>query len=865
MPSTNTVLVIEDNIVNRKVLYKILEDEYNVLEAQNGEEGLAMLQANPQTAAVILDLVMPVMDGFAFMSKIKEIPEFKDTPIIVSTGSNNQEDEKHALSLGAWDFVFKPYVPEILKFRLRHVIERSQMAAFERLKYLAEYDTLTDIYNKSKFSTATRELLEANPEYPFAFIRFDIDRFQLFNAFYGDEAGDAFLKYLAEQLKKLMKDYPLGVYGRMEADIFAVCVAYTAKDGLEQMIGRFVEFFGAYQSDFNIIPSFGIYYLDDYTLPVGIMLDRATLAARTCKGNYMNHIAVYQPAMSHELELEQEMVNEMLPALEGGQFCVYFQPKYNLMTGNLSGAEALVRWNHPQKGMISPGDFIPVFEANGFIARLDYYVWEKTCGFLAKWLSEGCQPVPVSVNVSQVNFYNPNLVENLCKLVDTYHIPAGFLQLELTESAYMENPRIMQDVIHRLRAKGFPIHMDDFGSGYSSLNMLKNIEIDILKIDLGFLRDADHSGRAENIIASIVRMAKWLGIPTVAEGVEDGHQAEFLRSIGCEYAQGYHYGRLMPVVDYEALLAKEDNAVVSVDAPVFEADALWASNPQMEILFFNAIQASCICEFDNGHIDILRVNKAFDQLFEADHAMSRRNPLKLVSSGHQAAVMTSFETAIHTQDYGECEFCLKTEDHPPRWVDFKLKYISSLGNKHILMGTLADITGQKKIEAELKKYKKSAESGGNQTHQVLIVDDEESSRIILRTLIDPYFTVFEASNGKEALEVLSEKQNTIDLILLDIMMPQMDGLAFMEYRSTHEVLMDIPVIMITADDSVEQQIHTIAIGANDCITKPFIPEVALRRVLNVMEAKQRIQEIARVYENTAVQVQLDPFTRLYNR
>ncbi|MEG0216548.1 MAG: EAL domain-containing protein, partial [Hungatella sp.] len=257
--------------------------------------------------------------------------------------------------------------------------------------------------------------------------------------------------------------------------------------------------------------------------------------------------------MSATLTMEQEITNDMKYALENGQFEIYLQPQYNIHTKLPCGAEALVRWMHPKKGMLSPGIFIPIFERNGFITKLDYYVWEQACRCLHEWILQGIKPYPISVNVSRVDLYNPKLVETFLELVDRYEIEPRLLNLELTESAYTDNPIAMKKMMERLQEHGFLIMMDDFGSGYSSLSLLKDILVDVLKIDMQFLSKTEIPGRGENIIASVIRMAKWLNIPVIAEGAESGDQVDFLRSVGCDFVQGYYFARPMPVSDYEQL------------------------------------------------------------------------------------------------------------------------------------------------------------------------------------------------------------------------------------------------------------------------------------------------------------------------
>ena len=286
------------------------------------------------------------------------------------------------------------------------------------------------------------------------------------------------------------------------------------------------------------------------------MYDRANLAAKHCKGNYIRNYAFYTRQMSQEIEKEQRIVNSMKSALENHEFVVFYQPKYGLSDNQIAGAEALVRWKHPERGMISPGEFIPVFEKNGFIIKLDYYVWDQVCQLIATALRAGRKPDPISVNVSRVNLYNPNFLESLVNLVEKYRIPPEYLHLELTESVFSDTENVILNAVNYLHKAGFTILMDDFGSGYSSLNVLKDIDLDVLKIDMKFLSKGKDDGRGEKILAAVIQMAKALDMPVIAEGVEEKKQVQMLKRLGCNYIQGYYFAKPMPQEDYERLARK---------------------------------------------------------------------------------------------------------------------------------------------------------------------------------------------------------------------------------------------------------------------------------------------------------------------
>ncbi|MEG1810415.1 MAG: EAL domain-containing protein [Clostridia bacterium] len=871
MPYLKTILVVDDNAVNRTILFKILSNEYNVLQAENGQTALEILSEHVnEIAAVMLDIVMPVMDGYAVLAAIRNDARYSNLPIIVTTENGNNDNELKALVLGAWDFVSKPYGPQIIRFRLKNAIDRSQLTALKELKYLAEYDALTGIYNKTKFFDATREMINASHDERFVFIRLDVDRFQLINSFFGVADGDKLLIYIAEHLKDETKNFNKATLGRIESDIFCFCIPYDQVT-TEHIIGYSKKLLAKYNLNYDIVPSVGVYIIDDSTIPIEEMYNRATLAAKNCKGNYVDYYSYYNESMSIKLTREQEIVNEMNFALESEQFEIFLQPQYNIHTNLPCGAEVLVRWMHPQKGMLSPNEFIPVFERNGFITKLDYYVWEQACKCIHAWTEQGIKPYPLSVNVSRVNIYNPQLVETLLDLVNKYNVEPALLNLELTESAYTDNPVAMKKAMTQLQNYGFTIMMDDFGSGYSSLSLLKDIAIDILKIDMRFLAKTEIPGRGENIIASVIRMAKWLNIPVIAEGAETSAQVDFLRSVGCDYVQGYYFARPMPVREYEQLCrsqAFDPKVIAYKQYENYCYDDLFSLNSDMKSLFGNALQAAAIYEFVDDHIEMIRVNEAYYTLFGHDDMLAKAHDiLGLAYEEYRVPLLDAFRACAKSHGISECEYMRNRINGTPIWICTKLQYVSTVGDKHILIGELTDITMRKEIDSEMQKYRASLLLNDNETHvhTVLIVDDAVINRIILKNILQDKFSFLEAENGEEAIEILNENRNKIDLILLDINMPRMNGKEFLQYKQKSPELDGIPVIMITADDSQVQQISTLALGANDYIVKPFIPEVVTRRIKNVLESNRRFKEMIREYNNMSEQVKTDLMTGLINR
>ena len=416
--------------------------------------------------------------------------------------------------------------------------------------YLATYDELTGIYNKQAFYAKTKEMLLDNPDKNFDLLRINIERFKVLNDLFGESTGDKLLRYIGKFLKEI--NLPLCVSGRLYADNFVVCYE-AGKGDSRRMINTLQMVADSFAINNRTILSFGLYRIDDKTLPVSVMCDRANMALWKAKGNFKNPYCEYDEKMRQQVLKEQKIINAMERAIQNKEFTLYLQPKYDIEKGTIIGAEALVRWISLENGFISPGDFIPVFENNGFVYEVDKFIWEESCRYLRKWLDEGREVHPISVNVSRIDLYTPKLVQHLVNLREKYQLPSQYLELEITESAYTEDPEQIITITRQLREAGFVILMDDFGTGYSSLNMLKDIQIDVLKLDMGFLKSSDYSAKGGNILTAILKMAESLKMQTIAEGVETKEQVEFLKKIGCQCVQGFYFAKPMPAQEYERL------------------------------------------------------------------------------------------------------------------------------------------------------------------------------------------------------------------------------------------------------------------------------------------------------------------------
>lgn len=543
------VLVVEDNELNRELLSQILSREYQVLEAENGQAALDILKKYKGNVSLIfLDVIMPVMDGYAFLDHLRADSSLALIPVVVTTQSNSEEDEVNALSHGATDFVPKPYRPKIILHRAANLIELRENAAMVN-QFM--YDRLTGVYSREYFYQKVRERLAESSGVPYAIVGSNVENFKVYNDIFGTRAGDQVLRRIAENGRTMVGED--GLCARYGADRFLYLLRQDqVSDWLRQNGTP-----GKIANVKNIVLKWGVYKITDRTVPVEKMCDRAFLVADSIKGHYNQWVAVYDDVLRDKLLREQAITESMEAALTEGQFAVYLQPKYWLQDDTLAGAEALARWIHPELGFLAPAEFIPLFEKNGFITRLDRFVWEQTCKLLRAWREKGYPALPVSVNVSRADVYQEDLPETLSNLVKQYGIEPGQLHLELTESAYTENPGQIITMVDELRRRGFVIEMDDFGSGYSSLNMLSQVRFDILKLDMQFIQTETAKPGEMSLMRFVVKLAKWMNLSTVAEGVETKAQVERLREVGCDYAQGYFFSRPLPVEKFEALMKQE--------------------------------------------------------------------------------------------------------------------------------------------------------------------------------------------------------------------------------------------------------------------------------------------------------------------
>ncbi|GFI18504.1 putative signaling protein [Lachnospiraceae bacterium] len=542
-----TILVVDDITINRVLLKNFWghEENYEIIEARTGEAALEILNERKDIDLILLDVIMPGMSGIELLARLKKLDAFMHIPVIVNTQSDEHGYEEEALRLGADDFIYKPYIKGIVKKRVENVLKKS---AYDRERT----DELTGIYTLAAFYSQTKKMLDMDPETEYAILQINIVKFKVINELFGVIMGDEILVRLAQMLKQAVGTE--GTYGRMEADHFVCCIPISKMAKPSEFSAIMEEGTAELENKYGLTIHGGIYIARDRTLPVAAMCDRAVMACRNTNNNMVKRYSYYDEEEGERYLKEQLLIRDMKKALAEGQFYVEMQPIFDTKTKMPVSAEALVRWMHPEKGFISPGVFIPLFERSGLISRLDAYVWEEVCRVLARFKKEGVPLCPVSVNASRVDFCESDLLYRINTLTEKYGLEKKLLKVEVTESAYTQNPQEIIKQVVDLRREGYDVLMDDFGSGYSSLNTLRELPVNILKIDMKFMNQLEDSRRAASIVLCIVKMAKMLGMKTVAEGVETKNQVEFLRNIGCDSIQGYFFSRPIKPEELQKML-----------------------------------------------------------------------------------------------------------------------------------------------------------------------------------------------------------------------------------------------------------------------------------------------------------------------
>jgi len=694
------VLIVDDTQLNRLVLMQLLTPKYEVVVACNGQEALEMLETEyQQISAIMLDIVMPVMDGFEFMKRKNAISEYQNIPVIVVTGSNESESEEKALLMGADDFVVLPYKKNIILKRLENIIGlKETIANLEN----AEKDLLTGLMNRRAFCTRVKKRLDENSA-GYQILAIEVEDFRRINGAYGWEEGDNCLRILAGCIRDEFGGQD-SILAHGDADKFFV---FRKKcDDLEEKYESIQTLILDRYKKAKIKINFGIYNVDDISINVSDMCDYVLLAIDNAKSNKETKIIYYDESFRNKIIREQMITNIAEDSLNENQFKVYLQPKYDIATNSIMGAEALVRWIHPTLGFMSPGEFIPIFEKNGFITKLDIYIWERVCYLLGRWKKIFGKCLPVSVNVSRIDVYRKDLPNIFLDMIERYGVEPQSLHIEITETAYMENAERLVETVTKLKEHGFVIEMDDFGSGYSSLSTLNEIPFDIIKIDMKFIQSNTIFTNSHNILGTIINLAKWMNALVICEGVETEKQLEYLRKLNCNFVQGYYYCKPIPEDEFEQKL----------------------------------------------------MNDGFNPIYDMD------------------------------------------------------AYLANVASRV-----------------------KASEGEEVQKPLILIVDDLELNRAVIKEFIQDKYRVVEAPNGQVAWECIMSHRGDVSAVISDIYMPVMGGFDLLDKIRESEEYGNLPVIITSSQAESENRDVLKVHGADEFIMKPYEREEIIQKLVMVMD------------------------------
>ena len=551
--SRQNIMVIEDDPKCQEIFQNVLEESYNITVVGNTQEALLLLMDAPTNySLILLEQELPDDACIEFLNQRNAQSFLQNIPVIVVTGEG---DDNGCYKLGADEFLRKPLnSPDVILARCEHT-----MALYEskNLVQQTEKDKLTGLYTIDYFFEYLKQIIPLDMGSDRDAIVIDVEHFRLINEIYGRGTGDQVLAEIGAYLQQVLTNLN-AIACRAGGDVFFVyCIHQDnyqeLQEALQTILARIIKVS-------NIRIRIGIWqYVERGLIDPESWFDRAKSASDRISGNYTTSVAVYNSGLHTKHLREERLIRDIYEAIEHKDLKVFYQPKYAIQGDkpHLRSAEALIRWIHPTLGFISPGDFIPLFESNGLIQMVDYYVWKEAAAQIRKWKDEYNWTVPVSVNVSRIDIYDPDLENKFCNILKENNLSPSEYMIEITESAYAENAQGLIEVLDSMRKKGFKIEMDDFGTGYSSLGMLTEIPIDILKIDMSFVRSMEKHEKNKRMVELIIDIAKFLKVPCVAEGVETESQLSALRKMGCDVIQGYFFSKPVAPEDFAKFIEKE--------------------------------------------------------------------------------------------------------------------------------------------------------------------------------------------------------------------------------------------------------------------------------------------------------------------
>ena len=553
------LLIVDDDRSMRLALKNVFKSEdYVIEEASNGMHAISICQRR-MPDLVLMDAMMPEVDGFTACERIRELPNGADTPVLMITALENEESIVKAFAAGATDFIPKPIHFAVLKQRVSRLIQANKVE--KHVKQLAYHDQLTGLPNRTNLMQQLRVMVNrAQLEgKKIAILFLDLDRFKLINDTLGHDAGDLLLKAVSDRIRRCVRNQDF--IARLGGDEFTVVLeGVTDQEIVSKIAAKICDAlsqpFVFLQQEMFVTTSIGVSMFPDDGADIGTLIKHADSAMFRAK-EQRNGYCFYVQGMEDEIARRMELDRELRSAIGANELVLYYQPQIDLATGEVVGAEALIRWNHPRHGLVMPDTFIPLAEESGLINQVSDWVLEEACRQLQAWSNSGNELFRVAVNMSTKDIQAEDFNDKLRKMLEQYDVNPNRLELEITESTLMENPEEIEGELNAMREMGLTLAIDDFGSGFSSLNYLKRLPVDVLKIDRMFIRDLEEDKSDRAIVTGIIALATSMGLSTVAEGVETEYQYRLLQELGCDTCQGYYFSKPIPVADFEEKFFKQ--------------------------------------------------------------------------------------------------------------------------------------------------------------------------------------------------------------------------------------------------------------------------------------------------------------------
>lgn len=684
MMKTNTVLIIDEQFASRSTLKELLKEHYEVITADSAADAMETLsERHFFVSLILLTLCRNSANAAYFLQNAKLNRFISQIPIVVIAGEEfTAEEEVSCIRQGAADYIKKPLNHEVLQARIENIIKLSEAASTGAEQ---EFDRLTGLYTKESFFARIKTLLDKNPQKHYDFVVADVENFGGINHRYGMGMGNRVLQTIGRNFSQIrMED---SAVARIRDDIFAAFSVYDGEweeEDLQRLMDLLLE--DTPISDLQM--KFGVYKDVDHAMPVGEILENALSALDSIRNRFGTSVALYDNKLVEKQKREKQMELAFEGAIANKEFEIWLQPKYESDSQNICGAEALVRWRDAQGVMISPGEFIPVFERDGLIRKLDEYMFIEVCRIQKNIVDKGMTPVPISVNISGASLYRDDTANRYISIVNETGINPAVVPIEITESVAILSGTA-KEFSEKLYRNGFTFHMDDFGSGYSSLVSLQALHFDVIKLDKSLIDYIGTPG-GNSMLKHTIAFSKESGMRVVAEGVENQRQRDALMRMGCDYIQGYYYSAPLPVDKYEQLL-QENEAVISENVRETnfslldkkEVLTILTSNMTDEVSFNKMMGAIALATREKGNYLFNSANEALLDIFDVDSEFVEntlhRNLLSMVHYEDRPRFKQMFRESEQQQERGavvECRFVVEDKLY---WCRVRCHYLRQIG------------------------------------------------------------------------------------------------------------------------------------------------------------------------------------------